>query len=623
MAGKYPTKRSNNRSRGRANRRGANENRNNVPHSSPRKAPDIHAIEYSDGITLGELAKKCGRTPSELIKTLFMQGKMVTINSVLDDDMVDTVCLEYDIEPTKVKAREEDSLEDDEPDDPSKLRERAPIVTVMGHVDHGKTTLLDSIRKTKVAFGEAGGITQAIGAYQVAVQGRRITFLDTPGHEAFTAMRARGAAVTDVAVIVVAADDGVMPQTKEAIDHARAAKVPMIIAVNKIDKPGANPDRVRSELADLGIMPEEWGGDTIFVNISAKQGTGIPELLETILTVAEVQELKANPDKLATGTVIEARLDKGRGPVATILVQNGTLHRGEPIVVGSCFGKVRRMTDEDGRELKEAGPSTPVEIIGLNDVPQAGDHFRAYENERDARAVADRRKRKAIEAGRRKSSAVTLEDLSKEIEEGKIKEIPVIIKADVQGSAEAVKSALEKLDVEGVKINVIHSTAGAINDNDIMLADASKAMIIGFNVRPDAAIRKKAEEAGVTIRLHDIIYKVTEEMEHAMKGMLEPVYTDVVIGEAEVRQTYKISKVGTVGGCMVTDGKLTAHCGVRLIREGIVIYTGKLGSLKRFKDDAKEVVQGYECGITIENYNDIKIGDRIEAYEEQEVKQED
>jgi translation initiation factor IF-2 len=536
---------------------------------------------------------------------------------------VDTVCLEYDIEPTKVKAKDEDSLEDDEPDDPSKLRERAPIVTVMGHVDHGKTTLLDSIRKTKVAFGEAGGITQAIGAYQVSVQGRHITFLDTPGHEAFTAMRARGAAVTDVAVIVVAADDGVMPQTKEAIDHARAAKVPMIIAVNKIDKPGANPDRVRSELADLGIMPEEWGGDTIFVNISAKQGTGIPELLETILTVAEVQELKANPDKLATGTVIEARLDKGRGPVATILVQNGTLHRGEPIVVGSCFGKIRRMTDEDGRELKEAGPSTPVEIIGLNDVPQAGDHFRAYENERDARAIADRRKRKAIEAGRRKSSAVTLEDLSKEIEEGKIKEIPVIIKADVQGSAEAVKSALEKLEVEGVKINVIHSTAGAINDNDIMLADASKAMIIGFNVRPDAAIRKKAEEAGVTIRLHDIIYKVTEEMEHAMKGMLEPVYTDVVIGEAEVRQTYKISKVGTVGGCMVTDGKLTAHCGVRLIREGIVIYTGKLGSLKRFKDDAKEVMQGYECGITIENYNDIKVGDRIEAYEEQEVKQED
>ena len=626
---KAPAKRNNSNSNNNKNR-SQNKNRGpqrqdqrpfNNPAAAKKAAPDIHAIEYSDGITLGELAKKCGRTPSELIKVLFMQGKMATINSTLDDDLVDTICLEYDIEPTKVKPKDEDSLEDEEPDDPKLLKPRAPIVTVMGHVDHGKTTLLDSIRKTKVASGEAGGITQAIGAYQVTVNGRKITFLDTPGHEAFTAMRARGAAVTDVAVIVVAADDGVMPQTKEAIDHARAAKVPMIIAVNKIDKPDANPDRVRSELADLGIMPEEWGGDTIFVNISAKKGTGIPELLETILTVADVLELKANPKKLATGTVIEARLDKGRGPVATVLVQNGTLHHGHPVVVGNCFGKIRRMSDEDGHELKAAPPSTPVEIIGLNDVPQAGDHFRAYDNERDARAIADRRKRKAVELGRRKSSAMTLEDLSKEIAAGEIKEIPVIIKADVQGSAEAVKSALEKIEVEGVKVNVIHSTAGAINEGDIMLADASKAMIIGFNVRPDAAIRRKAEEVGVTIRLHDIIYKVTEEMEHAMKGMLDPVYSEVVIGQAEVRQIYKISKVGTVGGCMVTDGKLTAGCGVRLIREGIVIYNGKLSSLKRFKDDAKEVNQGYECGIMIENYNDIKVGDTIEAYVEQEVKQ--
>lgn len=590
--------------------------------TSPKKAAvEIHAIEYTDGITLGQLAKKCGRSASDLIKVLFMQGKMATINSILDQDMVETICLEYDIEPTKVQPKDEDSLEDEEPDDPRLLKERAPIVTVMGHVDHGKTTLLDSIRKTRVANSEAGGITQAIGAYQVTVHGKKITFLDTPGHEAFTAMRARGAAVTDVAIIVVAADDGVMPQTKEAIDHARAANVPMIIAVNKMDKPEANPERVRSELAEMNIMPEEWGGDTIFVNVSARKGDGIKELLETVQTIADVLELKANPKKLATGTVIEARLDKGRGPVATILVQNGTLHHGDPVVVGACFGKIRRMTNEDGIEVKAAGPSTPVEIIGLNDVPLAGDHFRSYANERDARAVADRRKRKAIEAGRRKSAAVTLEDLSKEIAAGAIKEIPVIIKADVQGSAEAVRSSLNKLEVEGVKINVIHSTAGAINETDIMLADASHAMIIGFNVRPDAMIRKKAADAGVTIRLHTIIYKVTEEMEHAMKGMLDPVYSEVVIGQAEVRETYKISKIGTVGGCMVTDGKLSAHCGIRLIREGIVIYTGKLASLKRFKDDVKEVNVGYDCGITIENYNDIKIGDVLEAYEEQQVHQ--
>lgn len=603
---------------GHRNTHGGNSNRSFTPAPRP-KAPQVHAITYSDGITVGELAKKIQKTSGEVIKVLFMQGKMVTINSPLDDDMVETVCLEYDIEPTKVEPKEEDSLEDDEPDDPESLKERPPIVTVMGHVDHGKTTLLDSIRKTKVAFGEAGGITQAIGAYQVVVGGRKITFLDTPGHEAFTAMRARGAKVTDIAVIVVAADDGVMPQTREAIDHAKAADVPMIIAVNKIDKPSANPDRVKQELADLGIMPEEWGGDIIFVNTSAKKGTGIQELLETILTVADVKELKANPKKTATGTVIEAKLDKGRGPVATLLIQNGTLHHGDPIVVGTCYGKVRKMTDEDGKELKTAGPSSPVEVIGLNDVPQAGDLFRSFDDEKEARALADRRKRRMIEKMRRKSSAVSLEDLSKEIEAGEIKEIPVIIKADVQGSAEAVKSALEKLDVKGVKVNVIHSSAGAINDTDIMLADASKAMIIGFNVRPDANIRKKAEDSGVTIRLHNIIYKATEEMENAMKGMLEPVYTEVVIGQAEIRQTYKVSKVGTIGGCMVTDGKLVSGCGVRLIREGIVIYTGKLGSLKRFKDDAREVSSGYECGITIAGYNDIKVGDTLEAYQEQEV----
>ncbi len=603
------------------NRRGRG-NQNRGPQTAPfsRKAPDIHEITYSDGITLGELAKKCGRNASDLIKVLFMQGKMVTINTALDDDMVELVCLEYEIEPTKVKAREEDSLEDEDvPSDPSVLVERPPIVTIMGHVDHGKTTLLDAIRSTKVAAGEAGGITQAIGAYQVSINERKITFLDTPGHEAFTAMRARGAGVTDIAVIVVAADDGVMPQTKEAIDHAKAADVPMIVAVNKMDKPDANPDRVKNEMAELGIMPEEWGGDTIFVSTSAKKGEGINDLLETIITVADVKELKADPNRMAVGTVIEAKLDKGRGPVATLLVQNGTLKQGQPVVVGTCFGKVRKMTDEDGVELKSAGPASPVEIIGLNDVPEAGDLFKAFEDEKEARALADRRKRRKIDQQRRKTSAVSLEDLSREIAEGEIKEIPVIVKADVQGSAEAVRSSLEKLEVEGVKVNVIHSTAGAINDGDIMLADASKAMIIGFNVRPSADIRKKAEDAGVEIRLHNIIYKATEEMENAMKGMLDPVYTEVVIGQAEVRETYKVSKIGTIGGCMVTDGKLAAHCGVRLIRDGIVIYTGRLGSLKRFKDDAKEVNSGYECGITIENYNDIKVGDTIEAYQEQEV----
>ncbi len=605
----------------RNNRKKKNDNRGrrNYEPNTSRKVIDIHAITYTDGITVGELAEKIGRQSSEIIKMLFMEGKMVTINSALDDEMVELVCISYDIEPTKVKEREEDSLEVEETIDESQAVERPPVVTIMGHVDHGKTTLLDTIRRTKVAAGEAGGITQAIGAYQVEVGGRKVTFLDTPGHEAFTAMRAHGASVTDIAVIVVAADDGVMPQTREAVDHARAADVPIIVAVNKMDRPDANPDHVKQEMADLGIMPEEWGGDTIFVPTSAKKGDGIEDLLETILTVADVKELKADPAMTATGSVIEAKLDKGRGPVATLLVQNGTLHHGDPVVVGTCFGKVRKMIDDNGQELKEAGPSTPVEIIGLNDVPAAGDLFRNFTDEKEARAIADRRKRRKIEADRRKTSAMSLEDLSSQIESGEIKEIPLIIKADVQGSAEAVKSSMEKLDVSGVKVNVIHATAGAITESDIMLANASKAMIIGFNVRPDATIRKKAEEDGVEIRLHNIIYKATEEMELAMKGMLEPVYEEVVIGQAEVRETYKASKVGTIGGCMVTDGKLTNSCGVRLIRDGIVVYTGKLGSLKRFKDDAREVLAGYDCGVTIQNFNDIKIGDLIEAFEEQQV----
>lgn len=602
----------------------ANKNtRNNAKKQNPTKPVEkieVSEITYADGITVGELAEKIGKQSSDIIKVLFMLGKMVTINSALDDDTVELVCINYDITATKVKEREEDSLEVEiEEDDSDELIERPPVVTIMGHVDHGKTTLLDTIRTSKVAEGEAGGITQAIGAYQVEIDNRKITFLDTPGHEAFTAMRARGASVTDIAVIVVAADDGVMPQTHEAVDHAKVANVPIIVAVNKMDKPDANPDRVMQEMADLGIMPEEWGGDTIFVPTSAKKGDGIENILETILTVADVKELKANPNRIASGTVIEAKLDKGRGPVATLLVQDGTLRQGDPIVVGTAFGRVRKMTNENGKELETAGPSTPVEIIGLNDVPEAGDLFRNFTDEKEARALADRRKRRKIEADRRKTTNVSLEGLSSQIESGEIKEIPVIVKADVQGSAEAVKSSLEKLEVSDVKVNVIHATAGAITESDIMLAGASKAMIIGFNVRPDAQIRKKAEDAGVEIRLHNIIYKATEEMELAMKGMLEPVYEEVVIGQAEVRETYKASKIGTIGGCMVTDGKLTNTCGIRLIRDGIVIYTGKLGSLKRFKDDAKEVQTGFDCGVTIENYNDIKVGDLIEAFVEQEV----
>ena len=596
-----------------------NNNNNRKGNFYNKNEQQVKAITYTDGISVAELAKLCNRNSSEIIKILFMLGKMVTINSVLDDETVELVCLEFNIEATKDEPKDENSLEDDFIDDPASLKERPPIVTIMGHVDHGKTTLLDTIRKTKVVEGEFGGITQHIGAYQVKVNGRAVTFLDTPGHEAFTAMRARGAKVTDVAIIVVAADDGVMPQTKEAIDHAKAADVPIIVAVNKMDKPEANPDRVMSEMADLNVMPEEWGGDTIFVQCSAKKGQGIKDILETILVVSEVRELKANPNRLATGTVIEARLDKGRGPVCTLLVQNGTLKQGQPIVVGSCFGRVRKMTNDMGSEIKQAGPSMPVEVIGLNDVPEAGDIFKAFDNEKEARAIADKRKQAKIDQERKATSAMNLDDLAAQIEAGSIQEIPVIVKADVQGSAEAVKSSLEKIEVEGVKVNVIRSVAGAISESDVMLASASKAIIIGFNVRPDANVRKKAEEEGVSIRLHNIIYKAVEEMELAMKGMLAPVYEEVIIGQLEVRQTFKVSKVGTIAGCMVTDGKVVRDCKVRLIRDGIVVYDGKLGSLKRFQNDAKEVTSGFECGITIENYNDIKEKDIIEAYQDQLV----
>ena len=586
-----------------------------------RNTETVKDCTYKEGITVKELAEKIGKSPAEIIKFLFMMGQMVTINASLDDETIQLIAMQYGIEITKEESEDENSLEDTEEDDPKDLEPRAPIVTIMGHVDHGKTTLLDNIRKTHVTASEFGGITQHIGAYQVEVKGQKVTFLDTPGHEAFTAMRARGAKMTDIVVIVVAADDGVMPQTKEAIDHSRAAGVPMIVAVNKIDKHNANVDKVYSEMADYDLMPEEWGGSTMFTKLSAKSGLGISDLLEMILLQAEMMELKANPNKKATGTVVEAKLDKGRGPVATLLVQNGTLHTGDMIVAGTAIGRIRKMTDDKGMEIKSAKPSTPVEIIGLDSVPEAGDHFKAFENEKLARKIADERNKQKIESERRTTAAMSLDDLTEQIKEGNVQEVNIIIKADVNGSAEAVKSSMEKVNVDGVKVNVIRATAGAISESDIMLANASNAIIYGFNVRPSAAIKKAAEENGVSIRLHNIIYKALEELEALMKGMLAPVYEEVVTGQATVKQTYKVSKVGTIAGCMVDDGVIKRNSGVRLIRDGVVIYTGVIGSLQRFKDSVREVNAGYECGLTIERFNDIKEGDIIEAYENQEVKE--
>lgn len=610
----------NNRPRRKPSKKGPNKHKNT--NSAPRKVEAVKEITYSDSLTVGQLANLLHKNSSEIIKFLFMMGNMSTINTVLSDDDIELICMEFGVEVHKEVIIDEDDIEEQigniEEDD-SKMIPRPPVVTIMGHVDHGKTTLLDTIRKTNVTSGEFGGITQHIGAYQVSLKGRKVTFLDTPGHEAFTAMRARGAQVTDIVIIVVAADDGVMPQTKEAVDHAKAAGVPIVVAVNKIDKPGANPDRIMSEMAELGIMPEEWGGDTIFMNVSAKQGTGVSDLLETVLLVADMAELKANPDQLASGTVIEAKLDKGRGPVATLLVQRGTLHSGDSIVVGTSYGRVRKMTNDKGMEIKKAEPSCPVEIIGLNDVPRAGDVFMAYDNYKKAQEIASHRLEKQIEKERNATSAMSLEDLAKKIDEGDVKEINVLIKADVQGSAEALKASMERLEVDTVRVNVIRSTVGTITESDILLASASNAIIYGFNIRPSAAIRKKAEEEGIEIRLHNIIYKALEELESAMKGMLAPVYEEVVIGQAEVRQIYKVSKVGTIAGCKVVDGHIKRDCKVRLIREGIVIYDGKLGSLRRFENDVKEVQNGFECGMTIENYNDIKVDDIIEAYEDQEV----
>lgn len=577
-------------------------------------------LVYSDSLTVTELAEKIGITPVEVVKCLFKEKIMVNVNTTLTDDLIELVCLNFGYEVKKEKVIELENFEEMEIiDKPEDLSERPPVVTIMGHVDHGKTTLLDAIRKSRVVAGEFGGITQHIGAYQTLVKGKKITFIDTPGHAAFTEMRSRGAQVTDIVIIVVAADDGVMPQTREAIDHAKAAKVPIIVAVNKIDKPNQNIDRIYNQLTDLDLLPEEWGGKTIYRKISAKTGEGLDELLETILVVAEMEELKANPKRYALGTVIEARLDKGRGPIATFLVQNGTLRVGDSVVAGTAFGKVRQIKDDMARNLSEAGPSSPVEISGLQDVPVAGDKFMAFDNEKMAREIANKRRIAKETNSRIATTAKKLEDLFESVQSGDKQVVNVIIKADVQGSAEAVKHALEKLKVENIEICVVSAQAGSITESDVLLASASSAIIYGFNVRPDAAIRKKAAEVGVDIRLHNVIYALTEEMEAAMKGMLKPLVKEVVTGQAEVRQIFKVGKVGTIAGSYVTMGYIKKDSKVRLIRSGIVIYEGKLASLKRYQDDAKEVKEGFECGMMIENYNDIKENDIIEGYALEEV----
>ncbi len=548
---------------------------------------------------------------------------MANINQSLNQEAIELICDEYGVEAeleVVVDATDLETYFEDVDANEEDIMERPPVVTIMGHVDHGKTTLLDSIRNTRVTAGEAGGITQHIGAYQIEYNDKPITFLDTPGHAAFTTMRARGAQVTDITILVVAADDGVMPQTVEAINHAKAAEVPIIVAVNKIDKPTANPDRVMQELGEHGLYPEDWGGDTIFVQLSAIKGDGIDDLLEMIQLVTEVEELKANPKRTAIGTVIEAELDKSRGPAASLLVQDGTLEIGDSIVVGNTFGRVRAMVNDLGKRIKTAGPSLPVEITGLQDVPLAGDRFVVFKDEKKARRIGEARQQQNILAQRQESQKVSLDNLFEQMKQGEMKDLNVIIKGDVQGSVEALAASLMKIDVEGVNVRIIHTAVGAINESDVTLASASNGIIIGFNVRPDVNAKRAAEAEGVDMRLHRIIYKVIEEIESAMKGMLDPEFEEKVIGQAEVRQTINISKVGTVAGSYVTDGKITRDSQVRIIRDGIVVYEGQVDALKRFKDDVREVAQGYECGITIENFNDIKEGDIFEAFVMEEIK---
>lgn len=608
----------------KVNQQGAGKS-NGAPKRKERALPEV--LVYTKGMNVAEIAKKIHREPTEIIKKLMMLGAMVNQNQPLEDEVIELLAADYGIEAQLKVEKDVSDLDQyfkeagaEDHEDPDKLEERAPVVTIMGHVDHGKTTLLDQLRNTHVTEHEAGGITQHIGAYQIQINGKPITFLDTPGHAAFTTMRARGADITDITVIVVAADDGVMPQTVEAINHAKAAHVPIIVAVNKIDKPHANPDHVMQELTEYGLIPEAWGGDTIFVNISAKFNQNIDELLEMIILVAEMQELKANKQRKALGTVIEARLDKSKGAIATLLVQEGTLNVGDPIVVGNSYGRVRVMVNDQGRRVRSALPSTPVEITGLNEAPQAGDRFVVFDDEKTARAAGEERAKRAQEEKRQSHSRVTLDNLFSTLQEGQLKEVSVIIKADVQGSAEALSSSLQKIDVEGVKVTIVHSAVGAINESDISLAQASNAIVIGFNVRPTPQAKVEAEHEEVDIRLHSVIYNVIDEIETAMKGLLDPEYKEEVTGQAVVRETYTVSKLGTIAGTYVTEGVVKRTSKVRLIRDGIVKYDGTIASLKRFKDDAKEVAKGFECGLMIENYNDIKVDDVIEAYEMVEIK---
>ena len=575
---------------------------------------ETQIIEIGESITVKELAEKLNKPSNDVIRTLIFSGVMAAINQEIDFATAEKVCAEYDVLVEKKEESQELEVLEIEEDDEENLQKRPPIVTVMGHVDHGKTSLLDCIRKTKVTDTEAGGITQHIGAYTITINGEEITFLDTPGHEAFTAMRARGAQVTDIVILVVAADDGIMPQTKEAIDHCKAAGVPKVVAINKIDKPGADPDRVKQELAEQGLLVESWGGDVISEEVSAKQNLNIDKLLEMVLLSAEMLELKANPNRRAVGTVIEAKLDKGRGAVASLLVQNGTLHVGDSILVGSTYGRIRAMFDDTGKKIKSAGPSIPVEILGLSEVPEAGDRFNQVKDEKTARNMAESRKEKLKAETLMANHRVSLEDLYNQIKEGKVKELSIIVKADVQGSVEAIKQSLEKLSTDDVKVRVIHGGVGAITETDVTLATASNAIVIGFNVRPDSNATAQADRDGVDIKTYRVIYDAIEDIKSAMIGMLEPEYKEVVLGTAEVRETYKISNVGTIAGCYVKDGKLRRNAEVRIIREGIVIFESTLSSLKRFKDDAKEVAAGYECGLSIDKFNDIKEGDLVECF---------
>ncbi|MGW7893632.1 translation initiation factor IF-2 [Staphylococcus xylosus] len=610
------------------NKNNKNTNKNNKQPKQPKQPKQEEPkeipskITYHDGITVGELAEKLNIDSSGIIKKLFLLGIMANINQSLDDETLELIVDDYGVEIEKEVIIDEEDLSiyfEDEADEENGI-ERPAVVTIMGHVDHGKTTLLDSIRHTKVTAGEAGGITQHIGAYQIENDGKKITFLDTPGHAAFTTMRARGAQVTDITILVVAADDGVMPQTIEAINHAKEAEVPTIVAVNKVDKPTSNPDRVMQELTEYGLIPEAWGGDTIFVPLSALSGDGIEDLLEMIVLTSEVQELKANPSKHAVGTVIEAELDKSRGPSASLLVQNGTLNVGDSLVVGNTYGRIRAMVNDLGQRIKSAGPSTPVEITGINDVPQAGDRFVVFKDEKQARRIGEARHEANVMQQRQESKSVSLDNLFEQMKQGEMKDLNVIIKGDVQGSVEALAASLMKIDVEGVNVRIIHTAVGAINESDVTLANASNGIIIGFNVRPDTGAKRAADNEGVDMRLHRVIYNVIEEIEFAMKGMLDPEFEEQVIGQAEVRQTFKVSKVGTIAGSYVIDGKITRNAGVRVIRDGVVQFEGELDTLKRFKDDVKEVAQGYECGITVEKFNDLKEGDIIEAFEMVEIK---